>query len=99
MWVVTSSDCTFATTASGKSWTKPTLIAGAGCVRPKLLTLSGGAVLLSGGRECYANRTDVSLWSATGESVAANSWRRFSLSGNITHSGKATPSFASRPIQ
>ena len=84
-------------TDKGRTWRKPTLITGAGCVRPKLLTLSGGAVLLSGGRECYANRTDVSLWAATGESVVANDWRRFSLSGQHNRLWQGDPALRFLP--
>jgi hypothetical protein len=36
---------------------------GAGCARPKLLSLGRRApVLLSGGRLCVENTTDISLW-------------------------------------
>jgi hypothetical protein len=52
----------------GRSWTKPVSLHGAGCVRPRLLVLPksaglrNGAVLLSGGRLCVQNKTDVLLW-------------------------------------
>lgn len=84
-------------TDRGKSWKKPSLVVGAGCVRPKLLTLTDGAVLLSGGRECYANRTDVSLWAATPKSVISNNWRRYSLSGQHNALWKGDPQLRFQP--
>ena len=36
----------------GLSWSKPRPIPGVGCVRPRLLRLDSGALLLSGGRLC-----------------------------------------------
>ena len=63
--------------------------AGAGCVRPRLLSLRAGGVLLSGGRQCWLNKTDVLLWAHTGETNGdgpgtpkgmAGDWERFSLS-------------------
>ena len=50
-------------TNGGISWSHPRPIAGAGCARPRLLSLGPGKpLLLSGGRLCVENTTDLSLW-------------------------------------
>eukprot|EP01043_Picozoa_sp_COSAG02_P063037 COSAG02_NODE_8836_length_2426_cov_2.305544_2_plen_435_part_00 len=48
---------------NGVSWSRPKPIAGAGCARPRLLSLgTAKPVLMSGGRLCVENTTDLSLW-------------------------------------
>ena len=47
---------------SGLSWGVPSPIAGAGCARPRLHKLAGGPLLMSGGRLCTENTTDLFLW-------------------------------------
>jgi hypothetical protein len=81
----------------GRSWKKPTLIPGAGCVRPKLLALSGGAVLLSGGRQCWINKTDVLIWTGTVDSIAANQWGEYSLSYQHNNLWQGDPSLRFGP--
>ena len=64
----------------GSSWARPQPIAKVdppGCARPWMLAL-GNMVLLSGGRQRFANTTDVSLWAS---SDGGNGWTRYSLSG------------------
>ena len=64
----------------GASWTFPVALPGVGCVRPKLLHLPGGPLVLSGGRNCLAGTRDNMLWtSATG---APNDWANHSISFN-----------------
>jgi hypothetical protein len=61
----------------GRSWGKAAPMPGLGCVRPKLLLLDDGPLLLAGGRLCVENTKDVLLWiSADG---SANNWTTFSL--------------------
>lgn len=44
------------------SWTRPRPIAGAGCVRPRLLLLPpAGPLLMSGGRTCTEQTNDISV--------------------------------------
>jgi hypothetical protein len=62
----------------GASWSFPAELPGLGCVRPKLLHVPGGPLVLSGGRNCLANTRDNMLWtSATG---APNAWANHSIS-------------------
>jgi len=62
----------------GMTWTFPVALPGLGCVRPKLLHVPGGPLVLSGGRNCLANTRDNMLWtSATG---APNGWANYSIS-------------------
>jgi hypothetical protein len=49
-------------TNDGRSWTRPRPIEGTGCARPRLMRLSGGPLLLSGGRLCVENMTGIFLW-------------------------------------
>lgn len=50
-------------TDSGRSWTVPRPIVGAGCARPRLRLLEpDGPLLLSGGRLCVENTTGLFLW-------------------------------------
>lgn len=61
----------------GRSWSKPAPMQGLGCVRPKLLLLDDGALLLAGGRMCVEQTKDILLWvSADG---SADEWASFSL--------------------
>ena len=46
----------------GASWSRAVPIPGAGCVRPKLLKLAGGPLILSGGRLCVEKTDDISIW-------------------------------------
>jgi len=46
----------------GRSWSKPAPMQGLGCVRPKLLLLDDGALLLAGGRMCVEQTKDILLW-------------------------------------
>lgn len=46
----------------GLTWTTPRPMEGTGCARPKLLRLSDGPLLLSGGRLCVENTTGIFLW-------------------------------------
>ena len=46
----------------GHSFSRPEPIPGAGCVRPKLLVLPGGPLVMSGGRLCTSNTVDISMW-------------------------------------
>jgi hypothetical protein len=68
-----------ASTDSGHSWTAPVPVKGAGCVRPRLMTV-GNATLLSGGRLCVENVTDTFVWVSRGEGTGSDPWRRYSLS-------------------
>ena len=64
----------------GASWTVPEPISNVdppGCARPWLITM-GDTVLLSGGRQRFANTTDVSLWASNNDGM---DWTRYSLSG------------------
>jgi hypothetical protein len=70
-------------TSAGASWSAPTLMPEAGSVRPRLLSLTGGGVLLSGGRQCWINKTDVLLWAHAGRGIgtaAPAAWQKHSLS-------------------
>jgi len=61
----------------GRTWSLPAEMPGVGCVRPKLLQFGvGGPLLISGGRNCVADRKDISLW----ESAAGGGWVEHSLS-------------------
>ena len=62
-----------------QAWSAPVFAAGAGCVRPRLLQLRSGPVLLTGGRECFSNRSDVALWINTA-AAAPSGWQQYSLS-------------------
>ena len=68
-----------ASTDRGLSWSRPESVRGAGCVRPKLLSLDH-VTLLSGGRLCTENVTDNFVWVAKKESTDDDAWRRYSLS-------------------
>jgi hypothetical protein len=61
----------------GRSWSKPSPMPGLGCVRPRLLLLDDGPLLLTGGRLCVENTKDVLLWISSDGS--ANNWTTFSL--------------------
>jgi hypothetical protein len=56
---------------SGSTWSLPTEVPGLGCVRPRLLRMPGGPLLLSGGRNCVAGRKDISLWESAAAAAAA----------------------------
>jgi hypothetical protein len=61
----------------GHSWSQPSPMQGLGCVRPKLLLLDDGPLLLTGGRLCVDSTKDILLWvSADG---SASDWIQFSL--------------------
>ena len=64
----------------GKSFSQPTPIIGAGCVRPRLLLLApGGPLLMAGGRNCVDSTIDISLWvSADG---MGKTWEEVSITG------------------
>jgi hypothetical protein len=49
-------------TDHGITWTAPKPIEGTGCVRPKLMRLPSGTLLLTGGRLCVENTTGIFLW-------------------------------------
>eukprot|EP01051_Picozoa_sp_SAG22_P016829 SAG22_NODE_2466_length_2540_cov_2.037280_1_plen_672_part_00 len=66
-------------TNRGLSWSRPQSVRGAGCVRPKLLSLDH-VTLLSGGRLCTENVSDNFVWVAKKESTDDDAWRRYSLS-------------------
>jgi hypothetical protein len=61
----------------GRSWSKPSPMQGLGCVRPKLLLLDNGPLLLAGGRLCVENTKDVLLWISF--DGWAHNWTAFSL--------------------
>ena len=61
----------------GRSWSKPSPMQGLGCVRPKLLLLNAGPLLLTGGRLCIENTKDILLWISLDGS--ARNWTSFSL--------------------
>jgi hypothetical protein len=70
---------------NGLTWSLPEPIAGAGCVRPKLLSLGANApLLMSGGRLCVENTTDISLWVNPSGTVGAQQrgdvWTKHSIS-------------------
>ena len=74
-------------TSGGASWSPPRPIHGAGCARPRLLSLGKAApLLLSGGRLCTENTTDLSLWvnadghGGYGAGGGAGAWVKHSLS-------------------
>ena len=64
-------------TDHGKSWTHPQPIPGTGCARPRIKQLSGGALLLTGGRLCVENTTGIFLWVNT--KGDAKDWTRHSI--------------------
>ena len=70
--------------SDGLSWSHPEPIAGAGCARPRLLALGvNKPMLMSGGRLCVENTTDLSLWVNPAGVVARGSggvWSKHSLS-------------------
>jgi len=49
-------------TDNSASWSAPKPIEGAGCVLPRLHTLPGGPLVLTGGRLCVEGMTGVFLW-------------------------------------
>jgi hypothetical protein len=60
-------------------------IPGAGCARPRLLKLTGGPLILSGGRLCVESTDDISIWvNADGMAGAATGgpglWTKYSVS-------------------
>jgi hypothetical protein len=61
----------------GRSWSKASPMQGLGCVRPKLLLLNNGPLLLTGGRLCVENTKDILLWISFDGS--ARNWTTFSL--------------------
>lgn len=61
----------------GRSWSKPSPMQGLGCVRPKLLLLDDGPLMLTGGRLCVENTKDILLW-VSFDGTARN-WTTFSL--------------------
>ena len=67
-------------TDKGWSWSTPVPVNGAGCVRPRLMTV-GQATLLSGGRLCVENVSDNFVWISGNKDIEFNAWRRYSLSG------------------
>ena len=73
-------------TTSGQTWSAPTPINGTGCARPRLLKLSEGPLLLSGGRLCVEKTKDLSLWVNDDGLAGAHGgdprtqWVRYSLS-------------------
>ena len=77
-------------TSGGASWSPPRPIHGAGCARPRLLSLGkagkAAPLLLSGGRLCTENTTDLSLWvnadghGGYGAGAGAGAWVKHSLS-------------------
>jgi len=63
----------------GATWTPPAEMPGMGCVRPRLLSMPGGPLVLSGGRNCVANTKDVTVWAcATG--APNDLWAEYSIS-------------------
>ena len=84
-------------TDGGARWTRPAALSGPGCVRPKLLLMPGGPLVLSGGRNCVAKTKDISLWtSATG--TPTDSWSEYSVTyqHNRLWRGNATFLFDAR---
>ena len=88
-------------TDEGASWSKGKALPGVGCVKPRLLMLGekaangalkkgapAGPLILSGGRLCVENVTDVFVWlnedglaGAAGSKLAADKvWRKHSIS-------------------
>ena len=77
-------------TSGGASWSPPRPIHGAGCARPRLLSLGkagkAAPLLLSGGRLCTENTTDLSLWvnadghGGYGAGGGGGAWVKHSLS-------------------
>ena len=77
---------------AGRTWTRPAPMAGAGCVRPHLLSFGRGGMVLSGGRLCVENMTGLFLWlNADGlagfstqhheeQQAKEQVWQRFSIS-------------------
>ena len=69
---------------NGLSWSHPEPIVGAGCARPRLLSLGATKpILMSGGRLCVENTTDLSLWVNPAGVVKPGSggaWSKHSLS-------------------
>ena len=62
----------------GLTWSKPIQMQGLGCVRPKLLLLNDGPLLLTGGRLCVENTKDIRLWVSVDGN--AHNFSTFSLS-------------------
>ena len=67
-------------TDAGASWSKPVRVPGAGCVRPRLLQIEDGPLVLSGGRFCNNDTTDILLWVNAVRGAPAGSWERHSIS-------------------
>ena len=72
----------FAATSAdgGSTWSLPAEMPGLGCVRPRLLRVPGGPLLLAGGRNCVAGRKDVSLWESAAGGALGAGWVEHSLS-------------------
>ena len=86
-------------TSGGLHWSSPRPMHDAGCVRPKLLSLGPSApVLLSGGRLCVENTTDIDVWVSEDGMAKPAAWTKHSVSyiGTIC-SGRATQAIASTP--
>jgi hypothetical protein len=79
-------------TDAGRTWSKAKAVNGTGCVKPRLMMLgeagAPGPLLLTGGRMCVENVTDLFLWlnsdglagSAASHLPLSDVWRRHSLS-------------------
>ena len=61
----------------GVTWSDPKAIPGTGCARPRVKQLSGGALLLTGGRLCVENKTGIFLW--VNPKGDADEWTRHSI--------------------
>jgi len=77
---VTISDQTWSHTG-GRTWSPAVPVRGAGCARPRSLSLPSGPLLLSGGRLCVEGTKDVSLWVNWAGTPSADAvFEKFSLS-------------------
>ena len=88
-------------TSGGLHWSAPRPMHGAGCVRPKLLSLGPSApVLLSGGRLCVENTTDVDVWVSEDGMAKPAAWTKHSVSywHNLLWQGNASDRFYTKWI-
>ena len=81
----------------GRHWDRPIEMHGLGCVRPRLLVLPVGPVLLSGGRQCTAGTKDVILW-VNYNGTADGDWEAHSLSNLHNQLWSQSPRWQFSPL-